>query len=147
MWDKKGVIMQESKARPEQSFLKQDLFKGKLEKGQFQIDYLPMWRFLDSQDRKVPGGLKSLELKRVFEGIYEFAIIQVSLDKAEMQTRIDNLNEQNLKWFTKADQLEGELNLLKNKLQELQAEEVQPEPTEITPFEVISLSQDTKENS
>ena len=137
----------ETKARPDQSFRTEDLLNGKLNKNQFQIDYTPMWWFLDQQDRKVPGGLKSLELKRVFEGIYEFATIQVSLDKAEMQTRIDNLNEQNLKWFTRADQLEGELNLLKNKLQELQlAEKVQPEPTEITPFEVISLSQDTKES-
>lgn len=93
----------------------EELVNGKLAKGQFQVDYLPMWQFLDNMDRKL-GGLDKVPLKDIFEGIYEFATIQVSLDKADMQSRIDNLNEANLKWFTKASNLEQELEILKTNL-------------------------------
>jgi hypothetical protein len=110
----------ESNAKPNQSFTKEDLLDGKMQGNGFQIDYLPMWHFLDNMEKKVPGGLKSLNLKRVLEGVYEFGVIQVGLEKAEMQMRVDNLNEQNLKWFTKADLLEKEVELLRQKLQEKQ---------------------------
>lgn len=96
----------------------QDLLDGKLAKNQFQIDYLPMWQFLENMDRKVVGGLATLKMEKLFEGIYEFATIQVSLDKADMQTRIDSLNENNLKWHTKAMDLEAQVEQLKIRLQE-----------------------------
>jgi hypothetical protein len=78
-----------------------------------------MWKFLDGWERKV-GGFDKVPMKDIFEGIYEYAVISVSLDKNDMQTRIDNLNEQNLKWFTKADILETENARLKLLLQEKQ---------------------------
>ena len=112
------------KKAPEQSFKLEDLTKGKIVNNNFQVDYLPMWQFLDNMDRKIPGGLKSLQLEKVFEGIYEFATIQVSLDKADMQTRIDNLNTQNLKWFTKADTLEAENATLKQRLAQYEQEPI-----------------------
>ena len=86
-------------------------------KSQFQIDYTPMWHFLDNMERKV-GGFQNIEMKKILEAVYEFATISVSLDKADMQTRIDDLNAGNLKWFTKATDLELEVNQLKQKLQE-----------------------------
>ena len=98
----------------------EDLIDGKLAKNKFQVDYLPMWQFLDNMDRKIEGGLKTLALEKVFEGIYEFATIQVSLDKADTQVRIDNLNEQNLKWHMKAMDLEAQVEQLKLKLLENQ---------------------------
>lgn len=109
---------------PEQSFKLEDLTKGKIANNKFQVDYLPMWQFLDNMDRKIPGGLKSLQLEKVFEGIYEFATIQVSLDKADMQARIDNLNTQNLKWFSKADTLEAENTVLKQRLSQYEQEPI-----------------------
>jgi hypothetical protein len=95
-------------------------------KNQFDIDYLPMWHFLDNLERKTQGFRvgadgKEMGTGKIFEAIYEYAIISVSLDKADMQTRIDNLNEQNLKWYTKADQLEAENARLKLLLQEKQS--------------------------
>lgn len=101
-------------------FTVDQLLNGKLAKDMFQVDYLPMWQFLDNMDRKI-GGLDKIPLKDVFEGIYEFATIQVSLDKADMQTRIDNLNEANLKWFTKASDLEQELETLRTNLSKNQS--------------------------
>lgn len=94
-------------------------------KSQFEIDYHPMWHFLDNLERKTQGfkvgpNGKEMTTGQIFEAIYEYAIISVSLDKADMQTRIDNLNEQNLKWFTKADSLEAENVRLKLLLQEKQ---------------------------
>ena len=95
-------------------------------KSQFQIDYHPMWHFLDNLERKTQGfklgpNGKEMTTGQIFEAIYEFATISVSLDKADMQTRIDNLNEQNLKWYTKADNLEQENARLKQQLLESQA--------------------------
>lgn len=89
-------------------------------KSQFVIDYQPMWHFLDNMERKV-GGFNKVTMKEILEAVYEFATISVSLDKADMQTRIDNLNAQNLKWFTKADNLEAENVRLKQLLQEKQS--------------------------
>ena len=102
------------------SFKVEDLVTGKLSKNQFQISKLPMWKFLDGWEQRV-GGFDKVPMKDIFEGIYEYAIISVSLDKADMQTRIDNLNEANLKWYTKAMDLEKENELLKQKLQEKQS--------------------------
>lgn len=101
------------------SFKVEDLVNGKLSKGQFQVSKLPMWKFLDGWEKKV-GGLDKVPMKDIFEGIYEYAIISVSLDKSDMQTRIDNLNAENLKWHTKAMDLEKENEYLKQKLQEKQ---------------------------
>lgn len=88
-------------------------------KNQFQIDYTPLWHYLDNMERKV-GGFDKIPMKQVLEAVFEFATIQVSLDKADMQTRIDTLNEQNLKWHTRAMDLEKEVEILKQKLQENQ---------------------------
>lgn len=97
----------------------EDLVHGKLAKNAFKVDYLPMWKFLDGWEKKV-GGFDKTPMKEIFEGIYEYATISVGLDKADNQTRIDNLNEQNLKWCTKAMDLEKEVELLKQKLLEKQ---------------------------
>jgi hypothetical protein len=94
-------------------------------KSQFEIDYHPMWHFLDNLERKTQGfkvgpNGKEMTTGQIFEAIYEYAVISVSLDKADMQTRIDNLNEQNLKWFTAADNLQAENILLKQRIIELE---------------------------
>ena len=102
------------------NFSVEDLVTGKLAKASFKVDYLPMWKFLDGWERKVQGGFKNVAMKDIFEGIYEFAVISVGLDKADMQTRIDNLNGQNLKWHTKAMDLEAQVEQLKIRLQENQ---------------------------
>lgn len=101
------------------SFKIEDLVMGKLAKQKFQVDFLPMWKFLDGWERKA-GGFDKVPMKDIFEGIYEYALISVSLDKADTQTRIDNLNEQNLKWYTKADTLEAENTRLKARIAELE---------------------------
>jgi uncharacterized protein YfdQ (DUF2303 family) len=88
-------------------------------KNQFQMDYMPLWHFLDNMERKV-GGFDKINMKEILEAVYEFATINVSLDKADTQTRIDNLTEQNIKWFTKADSLQTENEVLKYRIKELE---------------------------
>ena len=66
------------------------------------------------------GGFDKVPMKDIFEGIYEYATISVSLDKADMTTRIDNLNEKNLEIFIKCENLLKENELLKQRLQEKQ---------------------------
>lgn len=100
-------------------FSVEQLLTGKLNKEQFQVNFLPMWQFLDNWERKV-GGFDKVAMKDIFEGIYEYATISVSLDKADMQTRIDNLNEKNLEIFIKCENLLKENELLKQRLQEKQ---------------------------
>jgi hypothetical protein len=103
----------------EQSFQKDQLERGKFA----DFDYLPMWHYLDNLDKKYAdkGGIGGIKLEEVFKGIYEFAVISVGLDKGDMQSRIDLLNEQNLKWFTRADTLQAENEQLKQKLLESQS--------------------------
>ena len=99
----------------------EDLALGKMAKHNFNIDYQPMWKMLDDWERKAPNGFKNIEMKSIFERIYEYAIVTSGLDKADNIVRVDNLNRENLKWFTKAEALELELNVLKQKLQEKQS--------------------------
>lgn len=99
----------------------EDLALGKMAKHNFNIDYQPMWKMLDEWERKTPGGFKNVEMKAIFERIYEYAIVSSGLDKADNIVRVDNLNKENLKWFTKAMDLEKENELLKQKLQEKQS--------------------------
>lgn len=101
-------------------FSVEQLMTGKLNKEQFKVNFLPMWQFLDNWERKV-GGFDNVQIKDIFEGIYEYAIVSVSLDKADMQTRIDNLTEQNIKWYTKATDLEKENERLRQQLLEKQS--------------------------
>lgn len=100
-------------------FSVEQLLTGKLNKEQFQVNFLPMWKFLDGWERKA-GGFDKVPMKDIFEGIYEYATISVSLDKADMTTRIDNLNEKNLEIFIKCENLLKENELLKQRLQEKQ---------------------------
>ena len=101
-------------------FSVEQLLTGQLRKDDFQIPLLPMWKMLDDWERKV-GGFDKVPMKDIFERIYEFGIIGVSLDKADMTTRIEELNRKNLEWFTKAMHLEKEVELLKTKLLESQS--------------------------
>lgn len=107
------------------NFSVEDLLSGKLAKNQFKVDFLPMWHYLDNLERKTNGfkdtNGEPLPMSKIFESIYEFGVISVGLEKADMQTRIDNLNEQNLKWFNKANALELEVKNLKQLLQEKQS--------------------------
>ncbi len=98
----------------------EDLAMGRMEKKQFQIDYLPLWKMLDEWERKI-GGFNKTPMKDIFERIYEYAMVSSGLDRADNATRIDNLNEQNLKWFTRATDLEAQVEQLKIRLQEKQA--------------------------
>ena len=123
----------ENRAKPDQSFRIDDLMNGKISKDQFQISYLPMWNMLDSLDRKA-GGLQSLKLEDVFKRIYEFAIIQVSLEKSDFQTRVDELNEANLRLFIEKDNLQKEVAVLRTRIEELVQQKAQgiTLPTETT---------------
>ena len=98
----------------------EDLALGKMDKQQFKVDYLPMWRMLDEWDRKLDGKLDQQTNKDIFERIYEFAIVSSGLDKADNAARIENLNKENLKWFTEAESLRLEVNTLRQKLLENQ---------------------------
>lgn len=123
------------------NFSVEQLLNGKLNKEQFKVDFTPMWHYLDNLERKI-GGFDKVTMKEILESVYEFAIISVSLDKADMTTRIDNLNEQNLKWFQKADNLELELNNLKAAYEELRKTTDQGvSVSEETPFEIAANSQ------
>lgn len=98
----------------------EDLALGRMEGKKFQVDYLPMWRMLDEWERKTPGGFKNVEMKTIFERIYEYAIVSSGMDKADSQARIDNLNQQNLKWHTRAMDLEKLVEQLQQRLLENQ---------------------------
>lgn len=103
-----------------QSFKLEDLQKsGKT----FQVDKNPMWLFLENMDRKLAdkGGLSNVPIKEVIEAVYEYGVITVGLDKADLEQRIENLTEQNIKWFTKTTDLEKENERLKLLLQEKQS--------------------------
>ena len=118
-----GVVMDIKKQNA--GFSVEQLLNGSIAKNQFKVDFLPMWHYLDNMERKTNGfkdiNGEPLPLSKIFEAIYEYASISVGLDKADMQTRIDNLNEQNLKWFNKANALELELKNLRQLLQEKQS--------------------------
>jgi len=111
-----------NKAKSDQSFRIDDLLNGKINRNDFQIDYLPMLKMLDETDRRLAaqGGLASLKTEDIWKRIYDYGVITVSLDKADMQTRIDELNAQNLKYFVKADTLELENTQLKQRILELE---------------------------
>lgn len=98
----------------------ENLALGKMDKQQFQVDYMPMWKMLDEWERKLPNGFKDTPMKAIFERIYEYAIVSSGLDKADNATRVENLNKENLKWFVKAESLEKENALLRQKLLENQ---------------------------
>lgn len=98
----------------------EDLAMGKMDKQQFQVDYMPMWRMLDEWERKLPNGFKDVPMKAIFERIYEYAIVTSGLDRADNLVRVENLNKQNLLWFTKADTLEAENSRLKERILELE---------------------------
>ena len=99
----------------------EDLAMGKMDKQQFQVDYLPLWKMLDEWERKLPNGFKETPMKAIFERIYEYAIVSSGIDKADNAARIQTLNEANLKWHTKAMDLEKENEYLKQKLLEKQS--------------------------
>lgn len=117
--------MEDSKAKLDQSFRIDDLLKGKLSRENFQIDYLPMFKMLDDTDRKLAnkGGLAGMKAEDIWKRIYDFGVISVSLEKADFQTRIDELNAANLKWFTRADELEAENTQLKARIVALEAKD------------------------
>lgn len=96
----------------------EDLAMGKMDKQQFQVDYMPMWKMLDEWERKLPNGFKNVEMKSIFERIYEYAIVSSGLDKVDNATRVEKLNSENLKWFIKSEALEKENEYLKQRLQE-----------------------------
>lgn len=98
----------------------EDLAMGKMDKQQFQVDYMPMWKMLDEWERKLPNGFKETPMKAIFERIYEYAIVSSGLDKADNAARVEKLNSENLKWFVKSEALEKENALLKQKLLENQ---------------------------
>lgn len=113
--------MENRKAGGDQSFRIEDLLNGKISKENFQISYLGMYKMLDELERKHDRIKVPLTNKIIWEAIYDFGVITTGLEKADFQTRIDDLNEQNLKWFTKADTLDTENRYLKNQLAELKA--------------------------
>ena len=105
-------------------FSVEQLLNGNLAKNQFKVDFLPMWHYLDNMERKTNGfkdvNGEPLPMSKIFEALYEFGVISTGLEKADMTTRIDNLNEQNLRWFNKANALELENKVLKERISELE---------------------------
>lgn len=103
-----------------QSFKLDDLLKTNKT---FQVDKNPMWLFLENMDRKLAekGGLSNVPIKEVLEAVYEYGVITVGLDKADLEQRLENLTEQNILWFSKAQDLEKENERLRLLLQEKQS--------------------------
>lgn len=102
----------------------EQLLNGSMAKNQFKVDYLPLWHFIDNMERKTQGFKNpdgsDMQMGKVIEAAYEFGVISTGLEKADMTTRIDNLNEQNLRWFNKANALELENKALKERISELE---------------------------
>jgi len=83
---------------------------------QYQIPYDAFEKYINGLDPKKMKMMSALDLMRKS---FEFGYIYVALDKEDMNSRIANLTEQNLKWFKKADALEAECIALRKQLQEL----------------------------
>lgn len=85
------------------------------------INFTPMWKMLDDFDRKIApmGGINNVPLKTVFERIYEYGVISIGLQKADMQGRIDDLNAKNLELFIQTENLQRENIALKMELADL----------------------------
>ncbi len=101
------------------SFKLEDLLQGGKK---LQVDYNPLWMFLENMDRKLAdrGGLSGVPLKEVIEAVYEYGVITIGMDKADLEQRIENLTEQNIVWFTKSDLLQKEVDFLKQRIKELE---------------------------
>lgn len=80
----------------------------------YQIPYDALEKYINGLDPKAMKNMSAMDLVRKS---FEFGYMYAALDKEDMQTRIDNLNAQNLKWFTKADKLEAECTELKKRLE------------------------------
>ena len=72
---------------------------------QYNIPYHALEKYLNGIDPKQMKNMSALDMCRK---VFEFGFMYAALDKEDLLGRIANLNEQNLKWFTKADALEAE---------------------------------------
>lgn len=99
---------------------------NKMKVSDFLTDYNPLWHMLETLHDKIlksgeKRGLQALTQEEIWKRVYEFGVVSQGLEKADMQERINYLNEQNVKWFSRADSLEAEVTLCRKRIQELEA--------------------------
>ena len=97
--------------------------EGKIEVGgithsnnQYQIPYDKFEKYLNGIDPKKMKLMSALDVARK---CFEFGFMYNSLDLEDYKARVVNLNEQNLKWFNKAEALEAELVKTRTELEKL----------------------------
>lgn len=83
---------------------------------QYQIPYEKFEAYINGIDPKAMKMMSALDMMRKS---FEFGYMLVALDREDMMGRIANLNEQNLKWFKKADEMEAECTVLRKRLAEI----------------------------
>lgn len=110
----------------------------------YQVPFEMLYRFIDNLGPKI----KQMSDLDVLKKAFEFGYMLVALDKEDMETRIANLNEQNLKWFTKADALEAEVVKLRTQLEKLnQKPAAETSAAKEETFENLSFSEDSLNGS
>ena len=75
-----------------------------------QVDFKPMYVMLENLDNRIKQsgdvrGIMSLTREKVWQAIYEFAVIAIEFDKADCMQRIETLNAKNLEMFIKNENL------------------------------------------
>ena len=75
-----------------------------------QVDFKPMYVMLENLDKRIKQsgdvrGIMSLTREKVWQAIYEFAVIAIEFDKADCMQRIETLNAKNLEMFIKNENL------------------------------------------
>lgn len=75
-----------------------------------QVDFKPMYVMLENLDKRIKQsgdvrGIMSLSRDKVWQAIYEFAVIAIEFDKADCMQRIETLNAKNLEMFIKNENL------------------------------------------
>jgi hypothetical protein len=83
---------------------------------QYQIPYDKFEQYLNGIDPKKMKLMSALDVARK---CFEFGFMYNTLDLEDYKARVVYLNEQNLKWFNRADSQEKELVKLRLKLAEL----------------------------
>ena len=106
------------------------------------VDFRPMYIMLENLDRKIKNtgdvrGIMALSRGKVWEQIYEFAVISIEFDKTDCMQRIETLNAKNLELFTKCENLTIQIEELTKRLNSERtsvpttSDPVAQEPTEL----------------
>jgi hypothetical protein len=83
------------------------------------IDYEPLFKFIDHCGDKG----KDWNVLEWCKRCYTFAVTKYHLSLEDYNARIKYLTEENIKWFTKADQATLEIVNLKSRIKELEGDD------------------------